>query len=68
MHSEWPGHTSSKFNGARKHVPEPEFKEVPHPLYSTYGKKHFDKKTSNTYEWKSTIRVDPNKDAPRPER
>jgi hypothetical protein len=37
-------------------------------LYSTYGKKHFDKKTSNTYEWKSTIRVDPNKDAPRPER
>ncbi len=41
---------------------------MPHPLYSTFGKKHYDKKLSNTYEWKPTIRVDPNKDAERVDR
>ena len=50
------------------HVPEPKFKEVPHPLYSINGKRHYEKPLSNTYDWKPSIRVDPNKDASRPEK
>jgi len=41
--AEWHGGTSQKFKGNRKHVPVPESKEVPHPLYSTQGKRHFEK-------------------------
>jgi hypothetical protein len=56
---------SQKFRGNRAHVPEPQFKETPHPLYSTFGKRHFDKKLSDNYEWKPSIRVDPLKDQPK---
>lgn len=50
------------------HVPEPQFKEQPHPLYSTNGRKHYGPRNSNTYEWKPSIKVDPNKDKSKPEK
>jgi len=50
------------------HVPEPQFKEQPHPLYSTNGRRHYDPKGSNSYEWKPSIKVDPSKDKSKPEK
>lgn len=68
MGADWKGATSQKFKGSRMHVPEPVFKEQPHPLFSTNGRRHFDNKLSDAYEWKPSIRVDPAKDQPKPER
>jgi hypothetical protein len=50
------------------HVSLPKGKEMPHPLYSTLGRKHYEQQLSNTNEWKSTIKNFPNKDDPRPEK
>lgn len=66
--ADWPGGVSQKFKGSRAHVPEPQFKEVPHPLYSTFGRKHYEPQKSDTYEWKPSIRIDQNKDQPREDR
>ena len=65
---EWAGQTSQKFRGSKMHIPEPQFKEVPHPLYTINKKRHYGVKLSDTYEWRPSIRVDNNKDAPRTEK
>lgn len=31
-------------------------KEVPHPLYSMFGKRHFAKDKTPTYEWKPCMK------------
>ena len=63
--ADWQGGVSQKFRTNKMHVPEPQFKEVAHPLFSTNGKKHYDPKRSDSYQWKPSIQVDPNKDQPR---
>mgnify|MGYP001597445335 CR=1 FL=1 len=32
-------------------------KEIPHPLYSMFGKRHFDKKITPTYEWRPCMKA-----------
>jgi hypothetical protein len=35
-------------------------KEIPHPLFTMYGKRHYEKEETPTYEWRSSIkRVEP---------
>ena len=50
---EWNGQTSHKFPKERRHVEAPKPKEVPHPLFSMNGRRHFETNPSKTQEWKS---------------
>jgi len=59
---EWKGQAPSKFNGSRKHIPEPKLKEVPHPLYTINKKRNFEQKLSATHEWRPSVRVNNAKD------
>ena len=66
---EWKGSTSQKFTTNKRHVaaPQPDVNQ-PHPLFSAGQRKHYQAQASKEHQWKSSVRVDPNKDAPRPEK
>ena len=55
---EWKGQTSSKFTTNRRHLePIPQTKEVAHPLYTMYGRRHYSQSETPAYEWRPTIRT-----------
>jgi len=54
---EWQGQQSKKFTSNRKHVEPIQSKEVPHPIYTMFGKRHFEKKETPTYEWRPSLKV-----------
>ncbi len=57
---EWKGQKSEKFGSNKKHIQPITPKEIPHPLYSMFGKKHYHKGPTPTYEWRSSVRkLDP---------
>ena len=62
---EWPGATSAKFTSCKKITGPIESKAPPHPLYETNGKVHYPPKLSGTQDWKSSVRINPDKDQPR---
>ena len=67
--SEWPGATSAKFTTCRKHIPAPQpDNNQPHPLFSAGARKHFPPQQSTEDQWKPTLKVAHDKDAPRPEK
>ena len=59
LNEEWKGASSAKFTTSRKHIPPIVAKEVAHPLYSMYGRRHYADSETPTYEWKPTIRTVP---------
>ena len=50
---EWPGKTSAKFTTNRKHVPHPDVKDQKHPLFDMAGRKHYEEKRSNEWQFKT---------------
>ena len=67
--AEWSGATSAKFTTNKRHVnaPQPN-QDGAHPLFSMGGRKHYDPQASKEAQWKPSLKVEPNKDAPRPEK
>jgi len=57
MLEEWAGQTSSKFNGNKRHVAEPEIKHTKHPLYEAEQRKHFSTRVSDQYRWKPCMKT-----------
>lgn len=66
---EWTGATSQKFTTFKKHTAAPQPNQnQPHPLFSAGNRQHFKSQTSKEFEWKSSVVVAHNKDAPRPDK
>ena len=54
---EWDGAKSAKFTTGKRHMPAPQAKPGPHPLFNMGGRTHYEEKRSKEWAFKPTKTV-----------